>query len=199
LIYGPGKRNLENHEVLGQLIRDPRFAVGTWRGTISGWRGGPVLAAWPNREKLAQVADDRRTTALCLVPWAEGENDAWQAAQSPELLGNAAALRRASGLDPVVIEGLRSLTIMVNHANHLAGALDRRDAVAVLRTLKRAGYSLSPDDVYAWALANGWPGRGAERLRALSADLEAGKRPQLKGQYPLRHDILETWRKEAGS
>lgn len=199
LIYSPGKQNLQRHEVLGPLLRDPRFAIGTWRGIASGWYGGPVLATWPSRNKLAEIADDQRTKALCVVPWVVGETDAWQAAHSPVLLGNAVALERSWSLDPVVIAGLHTLTGSVNHGNNLAGAMDRSDAVAVLKTLKGAGYSLAADGVYAWALAHGWPGRGAERLRQLAEDFEAGKRPQLKGPFPFRPDILDVWRQEAGS
>lgn len=77
--------------------------------------------------------------------------------------------------------------------------MDRRDAVAVLKTLKGAGYSLPADSVYAWALAHGWPGQGAARLRQLATDFEAGKRPQLKGPFPFRPDILDVWSQEAGS
>ena len=87
------------------------------------------------------------------------------------------------------------------HKRHVtdvfAGALDRRDAVAVLRTLKDSGYRLWPDPIYSWAIANEWTTRGAERRREMAADFEAGKRPRLGGGYPSRSDILDVWRQEA--
>ena len=99
-----------------------------------------------------------------------------------------------------MIEGLKTLTIMVNQANNLAGAMDHRDAVAVLTTLHKAGYRLEPSQMYAWALANGWNPRGAARLKEMAEKLNAGVRLQMKGTYPLRSDILATWRdKAAGS
>ncbi|MGL4173822.1 MAG: hypothetical protein ACRCTR_07100 [Actinomycetota bacterium] len=88
-----------------------------------------MLAAWPNRNNLAEIAEDRQTTALCVVPWAAGESDPWQAATSPELLDQAAALTvDLSVADPVVVQGLKS--IFVNQSNMLASSDDRDRAVA---------------------------------------------------------------------
>jgi hypothetical protein len=87
-----------------------------------------------------------------------------------------------TALEPVVIEGLKSLTLMVNRANSRAGALDKRDAVVVLRTLPRAGYPLPPEPVCAWAVANGWPSRGAERLRDLAGPTPPDAAPSRKGR-----------------
>jgi hypothetical protein len=199
LVFAPGRSNIRDVPLLEQFTKLPGVAVGTWR-SIPEWRGGPVLAAWPNRRKLGEIADDSRTSALVVVPWAPGELDSWIAAANPEPLGPAVGPTAASSssiLDPVVLQGLETLTASVNHANHLAGALDRRDAVAVLRTLSNAGYHLSPDAVYSWAFEHGWPARGAERLRQLAADFEAGKQPHMKGQFPFRADILDTWRRAA--
>jgi hypothetical protein len=106
-------------------------AVGTWRG-IKAWRGGPVLAVWPNRVKLGEIADDPRTAALCAVPWVLAELDAWQAAANPEPLGAAVAPMVTSSLDPVVVEGLKTLTSMVNHANNLVSTSKIRTAKASL-------------------------------------------------------------------
>lgn len=173
-------------------------AVRTWRQRHTPWSGGVALAAWPTRDKLGEIADSPGVRGLVVVPWAAGEVDAWVAAANPDRLGPAAAkappAAPGTGLDPVVVEGLKTLSIMVNHANNLAGSLDRRDAVAVLRTLNKAGYRLPPEPVYSWAMANGWPARGAERLRNLAEAYEQGRRPQLKGEFPLRADILDQWR-----
>ncbi len=202
LVYAPGQSNVRDHELLSRFAKTSGVSVATWRGTSS-WSGGPVLAAWPNREKLGEIADDRRTRAraLCVVPWAAGELDAWIAAAQPELLGPALVPAAGPGqdLDSVVVEGLKSLTASVNHSNNLAGALDKRDAISVLRILHRAGYPLPRDAVYAWALAHGWPTRGAERLRELAGKFEDGVRVQLRGHSPWRDDILEQWRAKAKS
>lgn len=198
LIFAPGRSNVDHNNLLSEFVRRTGVAVSTWRSPARGWSGGPVLAAWPTREKLGEIAEDQRTSALCVIPWVKGETDAWAAAAMPELLGSAVMPEERS-LDPVVVQGLKTLTESVNMGNNLAGSLDHRDAVAVLRTLKKGGYRLPPDVIYAWATANGWQARGAERLRTLATKFEAGKRPQLKGGYPFRSDILEIWRREAES
>lgn len=198
LILAPGRSNVDGNQLLSSFIKKTGIAVATWRSPARSWSGGPVLAAWPTREKLGEIADDPRTTALCVVPWVKGEVDGWIAAVKPELLGPAVLPTETTSLDPVVIEGLKTMTVLVNLSNNLAGSADRRDAVAVLRTLKDGGYRFVPDLMYAWAITNGWENRGAERLRMLAADFEAGKRPQLKGAYPLRADVLDRWRREAG-
>lgn len=157
-----------------------------------------MLAAWPSRDKLAEIADHRGVRALCVVPWADGEADAWAAAATPELLVGAAQRPVAVVDDPVVAEGLKSLTLMVNHSNNLRGALDWRDAVAVLTTLHRGGHRLDAEAIYSWALANGWPGRGAERLREMAGQISNGVRMRTgTSGNPLREDALAQWRQRA--
>lgn len=199
LLFVPNKGDLntmDNH--VSEFAKRADVVVGTWRGRVGGWSGGPVLAAWPTRDKLAQVADDRRTQALCVIPWADEETTAWEQAAQPELLAGASPADAGLELHPVVVVGLTHLTRMVNHANNLAGSMDHRDAVAVLRTLHKGSYRLPADAVYAWALANGWPARGAERLRGIADKVDAGRVVQLKGRWPFRDDILDVWRAEAG-
>jgi hypothetical protein len=199
LVFAPGMREVRGNALLDAFTREFDVAVRTGRsgGGFGDWRSGPVLAAWPTRVKLGEIADDPGTKALCVVPWAEGETDAWQAAANPELLGPASLLAATPNLDRVVVAGLRELTRRVNQSNHLAGALDHRDAVAVLRILKKGGYALPPKDVYAWAFAHGWPSAGAERLSELAEKFEAGVRVQMRGPNPFGGDILEVWRAEA--
>lgn len=198
LLYVPKKGDLDvTNNRISQMAKVSGVVVGTWRGYIGDWSGGPVLAAWPSREKLAEVADDRRTRALCVIPWVEGETTAWEQAVNPQLLTGASSAAAGPELHRVVAVGLEHLSNMVNHANELAGALDHRDAVAVLRTLHRGGYQLPADAVYAWALANGWPAQGAERLREMAGKVDAGRAMQVKGTWPLRADALHRWQTEA--
>jgi hypothetical protein len=163
-----------------------------------GWRAGARGLA--ESRQLAEIADHRGVRALCVVPWSEGEVDAWAAAVQPELLLGAEERPVRAIIDPVVVEGLKSLTLMVNHSNNLAGALDRRDAVAVLTTLHRGGHRLDAEAIYSWALANGWPGRGAERLREMALKIASGVRMRTGTRdNPLRSDALVRWREKAAT
>jgi hypothetical protein len=198
LVFAPGKQEIDGNTVLAGFCGRADVRVATWRARPAGWGGGPVLAAWPSRDKLAEIADRGGVRALCVVPWADGEVDAWAAAANPVLLLGAKAFAAGAVSDPVVVEGLKSLTLMVNQSNHLAGALDKRDAVVVLTTLHRGGHRLDADAIYAWALANGWPGQGAERLREMAQKISSGVRMRTgTSDNPVRPEALAHWRENA--
>jgi hypothetical protein len=196
LLFAPVKGNLERNQLLSAEASRPGVAVATWRSPADGWRGGPVLALWPSRQKLGEIADDPRTSALCVVPGSASDVMGWVAAVNPTPLGGA-RLPVSEDLNPVVIEGLKTLSRSVNHANELAGSLDHRDAVAVLTLLHDGNYRLPPEAIYAWALAHGWPARGADRLRDLASAFEGGRRPRLKGANPFGPNIVTKWRQRA--
>ena len=200
LVYSPGRQNAGYDPVLSRLSQTSGVASETWQTLRrTRWRGGPVLAAWPDQKHLAEIAEDRRTSALCVVPWLEKDVDAWVRARSPQQLGGLATAASEKPLvsNPVVVQGLRTLSHSVNHANALAGSMDRRDAIAVLQTLDDGRYPLVAEDIYAWALANGWSASGADRLKELAARISAGHRPRLNGPNPFRRDILDVWKVEA--
>lgn len=192
LLFVPRKTDFQSEpSILTRFAKRPEVVLDTARGSID-WSGGTVLAAWPQRDALARIDGDGRTRALCVIPWGDESVLAWARAHDPELLGGAQASAPIR-LDPVVEQGMLQLTRMVNHANSLAGALDHRDAVAVLRELHRGGYRLPHDDLYAWALGHGWRPRGAERLRDMAERIDAGRVVQMKGPSPLLPNAVQRW------
>jgi hypothetical protein len=199
LVYLPGRTNVDADPRIFQLTRVPGVLTATWL-TLgrSQWRGGAVLAAWPDAKHLADISGDPRTKALCVIPWLDKDVETWIRGEQPLRLGHAALDTDPPLLsDPVVHEGLKSLTAMVNLGSNLAGSMDHRDAVAVLQTLHDGGHRFAASDVEAWALANGWSPRGARRLGELATAISSGKRPRLSGPSPLRSDILDIWRAAA--
>lgn len=140
----------------------------------------------------AQFGTPTARGALCLYNFCMLEGGREIPAAEPAGTGRTGAL-----LDPVVVQGLRTLSNLVNHDNNLTGAMDEDDAVAVLRTLHDGGYALPAELVHAWALANGWSQSGAVRLSKLARKIDTGTRPRLNGLWPLREGILDTWRSEA--
>jgi hypothetical protein len=198
LVWTPNRPALMEHPALVVFARANTSA--TAKTPATGWPGGPVLAGWPTTDELAELADDERVSALCVIPHGTlNEVAAWAAATNPARLGaTAEQLPTAAPLDSVVVQGLETLTAMVNHANQLAGTLDRRDAVAVLTTLHRAGYPLTPGSVYAWALAHDWPAGGAQRLREMCERLSTGHTLRAAGaERCLAPDILQQWQQAA--
>lgn len=65
LVYGPNRSGLRQWPILTDL--SGWAVVSTWK-SFGSWSGGAVLAAWPDAEHLAKIADDPRTRALCVLP-----------------------------------------------------------------------------------------------------------------------------------
>lgn len=196
LLYAPGKRNVEQDDLLRAFAA--RYPLMTWTkrwGTQ--WSGGPVLAAWPDEQHLAEIADLPRVTALCVLAWGEKDVIAWAAASGAINLDPQAPAATLPSLDPVVQQALISLGHRVNHSNQLAGALDRADAVTWFRVLMRAGFPIDPEALYAHALANGWPGRGAARLKEMATKVAAGKSLQGWNESRWSEDVVAHWRMKA--
>lgn len=198
LVYGPDRRGLREWPILTGL--DGWAVVATWR-SFGTWSGGPVLAAWPNAEHLAEIADDPRTRALCVVPWLDAEVAPWVQAYSPVTLPTTLALAEVEPAiipDPVAVEGLRTLTDLVNVTSLHASAGDRPRAVEVLRTLHGGGHVVDPEGARTWAMAHGWSARAAGQLADLARQIASGKRLRTGRPLVLREGILETWRRDAG-
>jgi hypothetical protein len=194
LVYAPNRPSLREWPILAEL--DGWAVVTTWK-SFGRWSGGPVLAAWPDAEHLAVITDDRRTRALCVVPWGESEVAAWVRAYRLVTLPTKLAVAAAEPeiiSDPVVVEGLKTLTAMVNVASLYASAGGRDRAVAVLRTLHDGGHILDPEVVRTWAMAEGWSAVAAGELTKLAKQIAAGKQLRIRRRV-LRSDILDVWRK----
>jgi hypothetical protein len=169
---------------------------------LSGRWAGTSLRSCPWREcddERSLMDSSTNTSALCVIGWSNGDTAAWLAAFNPTLLAPNAAPTAPAISDPVVVEGMKTLTIMVNIANNLAGAMNKRDAIDVLMRLHDAGHRYDPEALFAWALANGWNARGAERLRDFATRINSGKRLRLGMSTALRPDIVQAWREEAAA
>jgi hypothetical protein len=200
LVWTPDKPALTEHPQLAEFAR--AHLSMTLKTRHSGrWPGGPVLAGWPATDDLDELADDRRVSALCVIPHGTlREVAAWAARTGAVRLGQVGQLPAAPALDPVVEQGLDALGAMVNHGNQLAGTMDRRDAVAVLTVLHKGGYQLDPNAVHAWVLAHGWPAGGAKRLREMCVKLTGGHTLRAAGAAAaLRPDILQQWQQDAAN
>ncbi|HET8659167.1 MAG TPA: hypothetical protein VFM55_09235 [Micromonosporaceae bacterium] len=199
LVWTPNRSALMEHPDLVVFARRHTSMTRKTSSTMR-WSGGPVLAGWPDTDALDELAEDRRVSALCVIPHGTlDEVAAWAARTGATRLGTAAVLPALATLDPVVERGLEALTGMVNHANNLAGVLDKRDAVNVLTTLHQGGYPLDPEAVHSWVLAHGWPARGAQRLREMCDKLVAGRTLRAGAPSILGRDVLQQWQQSVTS
>ncbi|WP_203919661.1 hypothetical protein [Rugosimonospora africana] len=197
LVWTPNRPALMEHPDLVVFARAHTSMTQKTRSNVR-WSGGPMLAGWPDTDALDELAEDRRVSALCVIPHGTlDEVAAWAARTGAVRLGTAGSLPEVATLDPVVERGLEALTGMVNHANNLAGALDKRDAVNVLMTLHHGGYPLDSAAVHSWVLAHGWPARGARRLREMCDKLAAGRTLRAGAPSILGRDVLQQWQQSA--
>ncbi|MEV7962386.1 hypothetical protein [Oerskovia paurometabola] len=199
LILTPRVRMPAGHPILERLLQHHGAVQASERALPrTSWRGGPVLAAWPDRKTLAEFVDDDRTTALCVLTWNESDFRAWAVATGALQLGGEPEASKAPPTisDAVVLQGLRTVTLLVNQNNTLKGGHEKSVAASALLTLKKHGHALDADEIYAWSLAEGWRGPRAEELRALITQINGGSRPRVGGQV-LRSDIYRKWKAEA--
>jgi hypothetical protein len=154
----------------------------------------PVLLLWPDAKTLGEF--DERSSALCVVPWPSDPIDYWiQARGAVDVTGRSdSSPGTVLVSNPVVGEAMKMLTIVVNTA-HLANYDDIATAIHVFQELRRGGEAFTPDEVHAFALANGWSADAAGRLRRYAEGVLAGQRYRPKGRAVIRPDALDYWRR----
>lgn len=161
--------------------------------------GGPVLAVWLDEKDLGIFDDAKSIEALCAVPWVADEITSWvKATGALNLLDPTKPPPSASIGDPVVLEAMQWLTGVVNLSTGLAHPNDKSRAVGAFRLLKKGRHAWVPEEIHAWALANGWKSRHAEQLRDLAERIAAGKSVRVRDASIVSSDHLELWRRRAG-
>lgn len=198
------KGNLGNNRLLAQLVSQNAWVDHvTARGGAFLKHRGPVLMAWADPNDIAQFTGRNgiSITALCVVTWNEAKLRPWVSVAQPELLGDTTAWQTtAPPLDPVVEEGMKSLTMTINHNNTIAAGYEKDDVVSTLLALHDAGYPLDGPALAAWAVAHGWTGRNPTHLEKYVAAINAGSRPRIRREIrPDYIDVLRTRAAEAGA
>lgn len=200
LLWTPLKSNIRNDRLVEAISREPDVVVGTSRGrTSSGWYEGPVLGMWQYTEDLAKMPFGR-PTAMCIVPWVPERLAGWVRAVDAEILGDGRDWQtdapQDQTLDPVVVRGLESMTLVINHSNTIKAGYEKRDVVSILLALRDAGYDLPAEEIQSWALGHGWRAKNANDLADYCNQINRGSRPRFTGTAALRPDIVALWRGE---
>ncbi|MEU4999684.1 hypothetical protein [Streptomyces sp. NPDC021622] len=170
--------------------------------TLSGWRGGPVLAPWSTREIVGDLSDDLhgRATAICVIPWGPDPLViAWLRARAAVSVVDGSVYPKPDEplLDPVIEAAMIELGQLVNHANGLASRIDKAFAVQALQKLHQAGYRWNLDHLGGWALANGFTGAEEDRLRQYATKVLQGSRFSPQPTDPYSSGAVERWRDQA--
>jgi hypothetical protein len=88
LVYLPTRRSVRDEHVLSYIVRSTAITTHTWRSLpTSTWRGGVVLAAWPDATRLASIARDSRTRALGVLVSETRDVTEWWSLAQPVPLG----------------------------------------------------------------------------------------------------------------
>lgn len=191
-LWVPLKRSLGNNNRIGSLSQQSWVRTITGRG-MSFVHGGPVLAAWPRMDDIGEIQRSAsRIAALCVVAWNEQEIRPWVRAIKPEILGDGSAWEQdeddVEDLDPVIIESLESITLMINHNNTISAGYEKDVVVSTLLALRKGGYRMDGEAAQGWALANGWSGKNPQRLADYIRDINSGKTPRVR--MVLRDDFV---------
>ncbi len=170
----------------------------------SGWRGGPVLAAWPSEQVLEAIAGSLgyKITTLCILKSEVARDDleSWLAGRGAVNLLSGKGLSGDSvdpGLDPVVIEAMVDLAKQVNHNNALDQDFEKSLAVRTLQLLDGEGYRWSTGQLCGWAMSHGFTGAEVKNLRDISDKVLAGRRFRLRETVGPSPDALARWQRAA--
>lgn len=195
-IIVPVRDSLDHSKVLAELASEYPWATARTIHDIDIF-GHVVVAAWPSRKTLERI-QEMRPRALCVLEWREEETRDWLSAQSArDLSGRAPAPASAVITDAVVCVALEDLTRSVNLHTNLVQTDDHEHAILMLRLLVAHDHAIHPDQLYRWAIANGWPGRGAARLQRLAEEVLAGHRHVIRERQPFGDDVYQWWQNEA--
>jgi hypothetical protein len=190
LLYRPSRDAFFKQPVMREFVSENVVIDSTWRTLWrTTWREGPVIAAWPDRAHLADIARHPGTRALCVLGWSEADTTDWIRVAKPQVL-NPSAEPPSELADPVVRAAFQYLTAFVTQSSALLSDDDHDAAVATLRILRRHGHAVDATDIYRWATTNGWAEGTALRLRELAKDISDGKDPRVR-QNPLARDIYD--------
>ncbi|MEZ5077223.1 MAG: DUF1889 family protein [Solirubrobacterales bacterium] len=157
------------------LLEGVRVQVVTGR-TLSAAFAGLLLVPWANGTMVGS-AEECRPTAICAIPWAEGDLDDWKRAYDPVDVRTGEPLGEDQvELSPLVTRALVSLTASVNPSTGIHHPSDARQARQFLKALYMTGEPLDSSEIRTWALAHGWQARHAADLAELAGKIAAGKR-----------------------
>ena len=196
LLYRPRKDALKyDHPHLDSYLRRSGVFDASWKVASNGWRGGPVIVAWPDVEHLGEIGDSSRATSLCVIPWGD-EADPWLRGVAAKPIGDSSIgpLNPPAITDRAVANAMNGIS-QINSVKQGLFGRERDVVVSAFLRLHDSGHSCDANQLYAWAIAYGWSGRAAFDLKQVTSEIHAGKRLRVKHE-PFRADILEIWEKD---
>lgn len=160
-----------------------------------GGDGSPVVACYPNGKLLDKLDGMTGIPCLVVLPWLKAETEAWIAAHAPEDIYGAVTTAQSTVSNPVVEKALETLWAVINVSTGISHPSDKASAMDVFKKLRNGGEAYSPEEVRAWLVQKGMHPNHANEIRDIAAD---PSKFRSRINSPLRADILQRWREEAG-
>jgi hypothetical protein len=196
-VVAPSKAHFQDTGVLARLPASVGRETPRTLGQIGRRTQPVVVSCWPSSKDLDLLDGLQSLKALVVVPWNDDEISTWrQARRATDLLGHREVAPEPTISDPVVAAALTDLTKRINLSTGLNHPDDRSAAIQAFRILKRNRHQFQPDEIRAWAMANGWSADHARALSEYAAGVLASKAYRTKGNQWVSH-IITIWRKEA--
>ena len=198
VVLVPLLRHYEDHDLLRRAVPKSRVVTSRSRRGPSITPDAAVLACWPVNDDLEVLQRHaNQGGAVVIIRWDNG----WAERAWIDSLDAVNPVTDAPGsgvpipeLDPVVVEGMRSLQ-GINHSSWHQTDVDR--VKWTLLNLPRNGHHYSPDDLAVWAACNGFRMHEVVDLHDLAKRVCEGRAFRIS-RMPYRTDIIDVWRQAAG-
>lgn len=143
-----------------------------------------IIAFYGEREMLDFVDGIPGLVGVVVVPDLEGSALDWIERWNPKIHGEERGETAPLIEDPVVLNALKTLTMLVNLSTGISHPRDKEQANEIVRILRAKGHQLDPQKIKSWAIRNGWDPRGADDLARIVDKVASSKsKPSLSKYY----------------
>ncbi|ETI59480.1 hypothetical protein C100_21155 [Sphingobium sp. C100] len=131
--------------------------------------GNSVIIAFYAEDRILEFIDGLSgVLGVVAIPWPQDGAEAWSRRWTPHVHGQAAQAPVKLLSDPVIENGLRALSRMINLAHGSLHPRDKQYADETLRILRAKGHSAPTGDIRSWAIREGWKPGAADDLAKLA-------------------------------
>lgn len=134
-----------------------------------------IIAFYADDTILEMLDGLQNVAGVVAVEDLKGQAAQWKARWSPTVPGEASKPPVELISDTVIVEALKSLSILINKGNGLLTTRDQDWAKDVLRILRNKGHTTDPNALKSWAIKDGWKPGAATELAKLAKKIFEGK------------------------
>lgn len=139
-----------------------------------------IIAFYADDTILEMVDGLKNVAGVVVVEDLKGSANQWKARWSPVVPGEAAKPPVELIEDSVIVEALKSLSMLINKGNGLLISRDQDWAKDVLRILRAKGHTADPHALKSWAIKNGWtPGAAGDLAKLAKKTFDTKTKPSL--------------------